>query len=453
MTGHPPSSPGRFSIATLGCKVNQFETAAMIEQLQAAGWQQVPFGEPAELCLINSCTVTAKSDAETRRLIRRARRCAPLAQVVATGCSAQVSPQPLISLPEVDQVLGNQEKLELLHHLQQGRHQISDLTDLHSNRPLRLTSFAEHTRAFLQVQNGCNTGCSYCIVPTARGPSRSVALDEVLQAARELAGSGFQELVLTGIHLGAYGLDLSPPCSLLELVQRLTDERIVPRLRLGSIEPNELTDDLLALFCNASSICPHLHIPLQSGCDRVLARMGRPYDTAFFRNRIEQAARLLPDAFIAADLIAGFPGETEAEHAETCRFIESLPLADLHVFPYSSRPGTKAAAMPGHLQASVIKNRAEQLRTIAAAKRQAFNRRFIGTTLQVLGQRYHRATGLMHGIARNYLEVAYPASADLRNQEVVVEIVQMVQGQLQGTCIKEPYTPTHRKEPDHEHIP
>ncbi len=452
MTGHLPSSPGRFSIATLGCKVNQFETAAMIEQLQAAGWQQVPFGEPAELCLINSCTVTAKSDAETRRLIRRARRSNPLARIVATGCSAQVAPHNLIKLAEVDQILGNQEKLRLCHHLQQGRHQVSNLNDLPTGSPLRLTSFADHIRAFLQVQNGCNTGCSYCIVPTARGPSRSVAFDEVLLAARELAGRGFQELVLTGIHLGAYGLDLSPPCSLLELVQRLTSEMIVPRLRLGSIEPNELTDDLLALFCNASSICPHLHIPLQSGSDSVLVRMGRPYSTDFFRGRIEQAARLLPDAFIAADLIAGFPGETEAEHAETCRFVASLPLADLHVFPYSSRPGTRAAAMPGHLQPRLIKERAEQLRAIAADKRQAFSRRFIGKTLQVLGQRHHRATGQMNGIARNYLEVAYPASPDLRNQEVVVQILQMVQGQLQGTCI-EACHPTYRKEPDHDHIP
>lgn len=434
MTSGAVSQTGRFAVATLGCKVNQFETAAMIEQLQASGWQQVPFGEPAELYLINSCTVTARSDAETRRLIRRARRFAPLARVVATGCSAQVDPQTLISLPEVDQVLGNQEKLQLCHHLQQGRHQVSDLTDLRRGVPLRLTSFADHTRAFLQVQNGCNTGCSYCIVPTARGPSRSVPMTEVLQAARKLAGSGFQELVLTGIHLGAYGLDLSPPGSLLGLVRLLTSAAIFPRLRLGSIEPNELTDDLLELFSTTDVICPHLHVPLQSGCNSVLGRMGRPYDTAFFRNRIERAARLLPNAFIAADLIAGFPDETEAEHAETCRFVESLPLADLHVFPYSSRPGTRAAAMPGHLQASVIKNRAEQLRTIAATKRQQFNQRFIGWKLQVLGQRRHQATGLVSGIARNYLEITYPGTVDLLNQEVVVEIHRIVQGQLQGTC-------------------
>ncbi len=452
MTDRPVSPPGRFSIATLGCKVNQFESAALIEQLQAAGWQQVAFGEPAELCLINSCTVTAKSDAETRRLIRRARRSAPLARVVATGCSAQVAPQALISLPEVDQVLGNQEKLQLIQHLQCGNHQISDLSTLQSNSSLRLTSFADHTRAFLQIQNGCNTGCSYCIVPTARGPSRSAALEEVLQAARELAGRDFQELVLTGIHLGAYGLDLSPPCSLQELVQLLTTEKIVPRLRLGSIEPNELTDDLLTLICSRSSICPHLHVPLQSGSDSVLASMGRPYNTAFFRNRIEQAARLLPDAFIAVDLIAGFPGETETEHAETCRFVESLPLADLHVFPYSSRPGTRAAAMPGHLQPRLIKERAEQLRAIATDKQQAFKQRFVGTTLQVLGQRHHKTTGLMSGLARNYLEITYPASAGLRNQEVVVEITRMVQGQLQGTCTETSH-PIHRKEPDHDHIP
>jgi threonylcarbamoyladenosine tRNA methylthiotransferase MtaB len=428
----------RFAVATLGCKVNQFESADMIEQLQADGWQQVPFTAEADLYLINSCTVTARSDAESRRLIRRARRANPNARVVATGCYAQVAPSDLQALPELDQVLGNEEKHELVLHLEQGKHQITDLTTLKASGPLRLTSFSEHTRAFLQIQNGCETGCSYCIVPIARGPSRSVPPQEVAEAVSRLVASGYQEVVLTGIHMGAYGFDLSPRNSLTELVQLLEEQNAIPRLRLGSIEPNELTDQLLDLFKDSTRLCHHLHIPLQSGSDSVLQRMGRGYDTGFYGKRITTAAQLLPDAFIAADLIAGFPGETEQEFAETCAFVASLPLADLHVFPYSIRPGTKAATMAGHLKPAIIKERAEQLRSLATGKRATFQQRFIGKPLQVLGQHHNPATGLMTGLSRNYLEVCYPADPSLLNQEVKVLMHELQNGKLRGELLATP---------------
>ncbi|MDD2500569.1 MAG: tRNA (N(6)-L-threonylcarbamoyladenosine(37)-C(2))-methylthiotransferase MtaB [Geobacter sp.] len=428
----------RFAIATLGCKVNQFETADMIEQLQADGWQLVPFTAEAELYMINSCTVTARSDAESRRLIRRARRANPNARVVATGCYAQVAPKDLQALPELDQVLGNEEKHDLVLHIAQGDDQVTDLTTLKVSGPLRLTSFSEHTRAFLQIQNGCETGCSYCIVPIARGPSRSVPPKEVLEAVNRLVATGYQEVVFTGIHMGAYGLDLSPRSSLTTLVQLLEDQNTIPRLRLGSIEPNELTDGLLALFKDSTRLCHHLHIPLQSGSDSVLQRMGRGYDTGFYANRITTAAQLLHDAFIAADLIAGFPGETEQEFSETCAFVASLPLADLHVFPYSIRPGTKAADMPGHLKPGIIKERAEQLRRLAAEKQSVFKQRFIGKSLPVLGQRYNPATGQVIGLSRNYLEVCYPGSAQLLNQESMVQIDGLEHGLLTGKQITPP---------------
>jgi len=435
MTSTEPHNTKRFAVATLGCKVNQFETADMVEQLQADGWQLVPFTAEADLYLINSCTVTARSDAESRRLIRRARRANPQARVVATGCYAQVASADLQALPELNLVLGNEEKHDLVLHLEQGEHQVTDLTSLKTSGPLRLTSFSEHTRAFLQIQNGCETDCSYCIVPIARGPSRSVPPQEVLEAVSRLVGSGYQEVVLTGIHMGAYGLDLSPRSSLTELVQLLEKQNAIPRLRLGSIEPNELTDGLLALFKDSTRLCHHLHIPLQSGSDSVLQRMGRGYDTSFYYNRITTAAQLLPDAFIAADLIAGFPGETEQEFGETCAFVASLPLADLHVFPYSIRPGTKAAAMPGHLKPGIIKERAELLRKIAAEKRAAFQQRFINKPLPVLGQRHNPLTKQVIGLSRNYLEVCYPGSAQLLNQEVVVQIDGLEHSLLTGNTI------------------
>ncbi len=424
----------RFSVATLGCKVNQFESADMIEQLQREGWQQVEFGEEVELCLINTCTVTARSDAESRRLIRRARRATPQARIVATGCYAQVAPELLKELPEVDQVLGNEEKHALTQHLCHGGHRITNLQGLQQSGPLQLTSFAEHTRAFLQVQNGCETGCSYCIVPLARGSSRSVPQQEVLEAVQRLAVNGFQEVVLTGIHLGAYGLDLSPASSLRDLVRALNHQGLMARLRLGSIEPNELTDALLELFSSSKRLCHHLHIPLQSGSDTVLQRMARRYVTSLYRNRVNAAARLLPDAFIAADVIAGFPGETEQEFQDTCDLITELPLADLHVFPYSRRPGTAAADMSGQLQPTLIKERAEQLRGLAAQKRSAFQQRFLGSTLQVLGLRFDPTSGLMSGLSRNYLEVSYPAEAQQLNHEVEVRIQRFSNGLLHGNC-------------------
>lgn len=434
MTNREAQHGKRFAVATLGCKVNQFESADMVEQLQAAGWHQVKFSEVADLYLINSCTVTARSDAESRRLIRRARRTNPRARVVATGCYAQVAPSDLQALPELDLVLGNEEKHELVLHLERGEHQVTDLTSLKTSGPLRLTSFSEHTRAFLQIQNGCETGCSYCIVPIARGPSRSVPPKEVLEAVSRLVDAGYQEVVLTGIHMGAYGLDLSPPGSLTGLVQLLEKQNAIPRLRLGSIEPNELTDGLLALFKESTRLCHHLHIPLQSGSDSVLQRMGRGYDTGFYANRVATAAQLLPDAFLAADLIAGFPGETEQEFSETCHFVASLPLADLHVFPYSIRPGTKAATMSGHLKPAIIKERAEQLRDIAADKRTAFQQRFIAKPLPVLGQRHNPANGLMTGLSRNYLEVCYPAPPSLLNHEVTVQVECVQNNYVHGIC-------------------
>lgn len=426
----------RVAIATLGCKVNQFETADMAEQFRAAGWELVPFSHQADLYLINSCTVTSRSDAESRRLIRRARRTNPAARVVATGCYAQVQPEVLAAMAELDQVLGNEEKREIVTAIADGSNQVTDLSSLQQAGPLRLTSHLEHTRAFLQVQNGCENNCSYCIVPAARGPNRSVPPEEVVTAVQRLTAGGFQEVVLTGIHLGAYGLDLQPVTGLTGLVDRLEADTGIARLRLGSIEPNELTDALLSRFVNSDRLCHHLHIPLQSGCDAVLERMQRRYTATFYRTVAERAATALPDAFIAADLIAGFPGESEIDFEATIRLVEQLPLADLHVFPYSRRPGTPADLMPEQLPPQVITRRAEILRRIAADKRAAFQQRFIGQTLRVLGQRHDPRQQLVTGLSRNYLELRYPGGEELLNREVTVLVSGIEKGILVGNAAR-----------------
>ncbi|MDD2582188.1 MAG: tRNA (N(6)-L-threonylcarbamoyladenosine(37)-C(2))-methylthiotransferase MtaB [Desulfuromonadaceae bacterium] len=410
----------RVAISTLGCKTNQFESAAMIEQLKAAGYLVVPFTEPSDIYIVNSCTVTARTDAETRRLIRRARRLNPEARIVATGCYAQVSPGELEMMPELDSVLGNQEKQNISILLESTDHSVSDIAAISQADPLKLTSFAEHTRAFLQIQNGCNSFCAYCIVPYARGRSRSVSPNDILRGVRDLAANGFKEIVLTGIHLGAYGLDLSPPISLTALVREIDTEFIMPRLRIGSIEPNEVSEELLKLMATSQNICPHLHLPLQSGSDAVLSRMGRPYTSAAFRNLTARISAAMPDAFIGADVIAGFPGETEAEFEETARLCEELPFSDLHVFPYSTRPGTRAAGMPGHVPAHVVTGRAARLRGIAKLKKAAFLERFVGRELDILVQGYDEATGSCRGLSRNYINASFPGKKSHVNEEVAV---------------------------------
>ena len=425
----------RVAIATLGCKTNQFESAAMIEQFESAGYSVVPFTQPADIYVVNSCTVTAKTDAETRRLIRRARRLNPDARVVATGCYAQVAPGELEKMSELDSVLGNREKQDIIAMVETGESHVSDISFETSAGPLKLESFAEHTRAFLQAQNGCNSFCAYCIVPYARGRSRSVPPEEVLQGVRGLAANGYREVVLTGIHLGAYGLDLDPAVSLTDLVRRIDTGRLVPRLRIGSVEPNELTDELLILMANSKIICPHLHLPLQSGSDRVLQRMGRRYTGLFFRELVARISTALPQAFIGADVIAGFPGESEDEFNETLQLIEELPFSDLHVFPYSSRPGTKAAKMPGQMPPQVIKERAEQLRKIASEKKRRFLAHQVGAELQALVQGFNDDSRTCNGITRNYVTVTFAGTREMINSEHTVKVVSFTGDQVTGTLV------------------
>ncbi len=408
----------RVAISTLGCKTNQFESAAMAEQLETAGYLMVHFNEPSDIYIINSCTVTARTDAETRRLIRRARRLNPDSRIIATGCYAQVAPCELEKMPEIDCVIGNQEKLSISSLLESAGRSVADISQIVNAEPLKLTSFAEHTRAFLQIQNGCNSFCSYCIVPYARGRSRSVTADETLQGIRDLAAHGFKEVVLTGIHLGAYGHDLPSPTTLSTLVRLIDAERIVPRLRIGSVEPNELSEELLNLMTTSENICHHLHLPMQSGSDSVLNRMGRAYSSGFFRDLVAQISAAMPDAFIGADLIAGFPGESDTEFEETVKLCEELSLSDLHVFPYSSRPGTRAASMPGHLPDRIVTERAARLRSVATRKKAAFLKRFEGTELQVLVQGFNEKTGICRGLSRNYISVSFPGTQALVNEEV-----------------------------------
>lgn len=424
----------RIAITTLGCKINQFESAAMTEALEQNGYGMVPFSEIADIYVINSCTVTAKTDAESRRLIRRATRMNPEARVVVTGCYAQMNAEELLKLPGVNLILGNSEKKEIVGFVQglsdEPQAVVSDISLERSGEGTPLESFAEHTRAFLQVQNGCDARCAYCIVPYARGASRSVAIREALDGMAAFAAKGFREIVLTGIHLGAYGLDLAPPTDLLGLMARAEEQALVKRLRIGSVEPTEVSPELVRFMASSSIVCPHLHLPLQSGSDGVLARMNRGYDTALFREVVQSLFAAMPDICIGSDVIAGFPAESDEEFEETYRFIESLPLAYLHVFPFSQRPGTPAATMTPQVHSRVIKERAEKLRGLSEKKKHDYAAGFVGRELQVLVQ---RDEGGRKGLSRNYLPVLIEGGSEaLVNQEVTVLITGAKRGELVG---------------------
>lgn len=424
----------KVAVTTLGCKINQFESAAICESLGREGFQLVPFEDAADIYVINTCTVTAKTDAESRRLVRRALRRNPGARVVVTGCYAQVAPEQLGSLPGVTLVVGNSEKrnlVELLKGVPPAKVLVADISRERTAAGLVLESFAEHTRAFLQVQNGCDAFCSYCIVPYARGRNRSVPPGEALAGVRSFAVRGFREVVLTGIHLGSYGTDLEPPTSLLALLEAIERERLVPRLRIGSVEPNEVSDDLIAFLAASTTVCPHLHLPLQSGDDRVLARMNRRYTAAFFRDLVTRLVAALPDICIGCDVIVGFPGETDEEFAATRALVEALPIAYLHVFPYSRRPGTPAADMADQVDGAVIRNRAAALRAVADRKKRDYYGRFVGRELAVLVQE-STAEGELAGLTRNYIPISFAGERALINREVTVRAEGVTAGGMRG---------------------
>ncbi|WP_243373259.1 tRNA (N(6)-L-threonylcarbamoyladenosine(37)-C(2))-methylthiotransferase MtaB [Geotalea sp. SG265] len=429
------------AITTLGCKINQFESAAMAETLGKEGFSVVPFGGSADIYVINTCTVTSKTDAESRRLIRRASRQNPAAKIVVTGCYAQVAFDELQDMPGVNLILGNSEKrgiAAMLRNLGDDRQVlVSDIALEQSAQGTRLESFAEHTRAFLQVQNGCDAFCSYCIVPYARGRSRSVSREEALAGIRSFAQRGFKEVVLTGIHLGAYGLDLTPSLSLLDLLVAAEKERLVERIRIGSVEPTEVSDALIAFLAQSAAICPHLHIPLQSGHDQVLTAMNRNYTTAGFRTVMEKLATALPSVCIGTDIITGFPGETEEQFQEGYRFLQSLPLAYFHVFPFSPRAGTPAAAMDGHVHSSIVKERAKALRKLSEEKKKAYYQSFVGKELQVLVQT-REDNGLLKGLSRNYIPVLLEGNDSLLKTEQWVRISGVEREKVTGEVIASP---------------
>ena len=406
----------RIAFSTLGCRINQFDTAMMKSSVKCnTDYSIVCFDEEADIYVINTCSVTGKSDSESRRMVRLALKKNRNARIVVTGCYAQTNPQKIAKIPGVSLVLGNNEKLTVKDYLSyfpdtvidtsQNVH-VSDILNASSMHMSAIEWFQEKTRAILKIQDGCDSRCSYCIVPFARGGSRSLFPDDVIKQVVTLCMNDYKEIVLSGVHLGGYGRDLFPKTSLSYVIRRILSETEIDRIRLSSIEPMEVTDELIELIAEEERICRHFHIPLQSGDNNVLHRMNRNYDVEVYERLILKIRDKIQDAGIGCDVMVGYPGENESHFENTYRFIEKLPLTYLHVFSYSPREGTAAFSQKETVRGNIKAERSELLRHLGNKKNICFKNAQAGKIADVLVEdERDEETGLLKGYTGNYLRV------------------------------------------------
>ena len=412
-TNHEP----RVCFVTLGCKVNQTESEAMAQLFREAKYQVVDASEAVEVVVVNTCTVTNMGDSKSRRVIRRMIREHPESIVVVMGCYAQTAPGEILGIEGVDLVLGTQDRLKILDWIERVKAERKPLNAVHGIweaedfEELPQLSEEHRTRAFLKIQEGCNQFCTYCIIPYARGPLRSRLPENALAEARRLVEAGYPEIVLTGIHTGYYGQDLGEEWNLARLVRELVKIPELHRLRLSSIEPMEYTSELIESIVSSDKVCPHLHMPLQSGSDKVLARMRRPYALNEYRDLLERLHQQMPNLAVTTDVIVGFPGETEEDHAATLEFVKSCGFSAIHVFPYSKRKGTPAANYPDQVLKKLKEQRVKDLLAVAQVSQETFIRRFLGKPVEVLIE-WIDPNGCAIGHTPHYIQVQIPSRED-----------------------------------------
>ena len=416
---------------TLGCKVNHYETEAIWQLFKKNGYERVDFEQNADVFVINTCTVTNTGDKKSRQIIRRAIRKNPDAVICVTGCYAQTSPGEILEIPGVDIVIGTQDRMKVLEYIEQYRKErrpINAVKNIMKNRvfeEMTVPYFTDRHRATLKIQEGCNNFCTFCIIPWARGLMRSRDPKEVIRQAQLLVNSGYNEIVLTGIHTGGYGQDLKDYN--LAMLLRDLEEQVqgLKRLRISSIEASQLTDEVINVIKNSQVIVRHMHVPLQSGSDSVLKRMRRKYTMAEYEERLVKLKNAVPDLAVTSDVIVGFPGETEEEFMETYNFVKKHKFAELHVFPYPKRTGTPAARMKNQVDEKTKEERVNKLIALSDQLAKEYASRFEGKFLEVIPEEPYKKdpeSGLYEGHSDNYLKVVFPATEEMRGKIVRVKI-------------------------------
>ena len=427
------------ALHNLGCKVNAYETEAMQEILEQSGYEIVPFHEKADVYVINTCTVTNMADRKSRQMLHRAKKLNPDAVVVAAGCYVQAKEGEVDAC--VDIVIGNNKKHELASILEEyfraregeqagaGWKEIIDISHTPEYEEMRLTRTGEHTRAYIKVQDGCNQFCSYCIIPYARGRVRSRRKEDVVSEVRTLAESGYKEVVLTGIHLSSYGLDLDQGEDLLSLICAVHEVEGICRIRLGSLEPRIITEDFVKTISSLPKMCPHFHLSLQSGCDETLRRMNRRYTTQEYYEKCQLLRQYFDHPALTTDVIVGFPQESEEEFEKSMAFVDKVDFYETHIFKYSRREGTKAAAMDGQVPEQIKNARSARLIALGRRKQQAYEERLMGTCVDVLMvEAVESEDGIYQvGNTKEYVKVGQKTTENLSNQLINVEIENRLQ--------------------------
>lgn len=420
----------KVALHNLGCKVNAYETEAMQEMLEHAGYEIVPFQEGADIYVINTCTVTNIADRKSRQMLHRARKMNPDAVVVAAGCYVQAQAEKQVIDPCIDIVLGNNKKQDLLTALQayeEAHGDLREVIDINHTKEyenLHLTKQGEHTRAYIKVQDGCNQFCSYCIIPYARGRVRSRAKEDVVAEVTDLAKNGYQEVVLTGIHLSSYGIDFENEDNLLSLIRAVNEIEGIKRIRLGSLEPRIITEEFVQAIAALPKMCPHFHLSLQSGCNETLKRMNRRYTSEEFYEKCEILRKYFEKPALTTDVIVGFPQETEEEFETTYEFLKKICFYETHIFKYSKREGTKAAVMQGQIPEQIKAKRSARLIELGEKNRRAYEESFLGKTVEVLVEEKSDVNGkeMWTGHTKEYMKIALESEKNLQNCILNVQI-------------------------------
>ena len=421
------------ALHNLGCKVNAYETEAMQEMLEKAGYEIVPFKEGADIYIINTCTVTNIADRKSRQMLHRARKMNPDAIVVAAGCYVQAQAEKQEIDPCIDIVLGNNRKKDLITVLEEYQknkaedtclEEVEDISRTREYEPLSLTRPGDHTRAYIKVQDGCNQFCTYCIIPYARGRVRSRTVEDVIREVRSLAENGYREVVLTGIHLSSYGIDFDGERHLLELIRAVHEVDGISRIRLGSLEPGIVTEEFAEVIAALPKMCPHFHLSLQIGCDATLKRMNRRYTSGEYYEKCQILRKYFDHPALTTDVIVGFPGETEEEFRQSMEFVDKVDFYETHIFKYSKREGTKAAVMEGQVSEQVKARRSALMISLGEKKRKAYEESFVGKEVEVLVEEPAVIEGrtVQTGHTKEYIKIALEQEEDLRNQIVKVRV-------------------------------